>query len=393
MSNFCLYTWEGTKFAFRHSASETFTFQMIKVAGTPSSPEDVISKTYAESTFVPLSKMGTANGVATLGADGKIPMSQLSESVMEFKGSYDATNNLPALTDATGSQGDYYRVVGAGSWDFGSGVVELKAGDAIIHNGTKYEVYDNTESVSSVNGKVGAVQLSTDDVAQGSVNKYYVVSIARSDLLSSSIGSGDTLRAPTADAVYSALAQKSDVGHGHTISGVTGLQEALDGKSPVGHIHSLGDVTDLQSSLSGLQSQIDNKANVDHSHTTQSLAEWEGITVTAGGLTKGVLVKCTWDGTSWNIIEATNATYAQCSGLLGMVVRVATGMAYIAISPTGVLMGFDAGVAAGELFVGVAGSVTLTPPTEVGKCVRSCGLSLGNGAWKFNPGPAIEILS
>jgi hypothetical protein len=393
MSNFCLYTWEGTQFAFRHSASETFTFTMVKVTGTPSAPEDVISKTYAESTFIPLSKMGAANGVATLGADGKIPMSQLSDSVMEFKGSYDATSNLPALTDASGSQGDYYRAVGAGQHDFGSGVLDIKAGDALIHNGTKWELYDNTESVSSVNGKVGAVVLSTDDVAQGSTNKYYVTSIARSDLLSSSIASGDTLHAPTADAVYGALAQKSDVGHGHSIANVTGLQETLDGKSPVGHIHSIGDVTNLQSTLTGLQTQIDNKANVDHAHTAQNLAEWEGLAVTAGGLNKGTLVKCTWDGSAWGIIEATNATFAQCSGLLGMVVRIVSGTAYIAVSPTGVLTGFDSGVTAGDLFVGVNGAVTLTPPTEVGKCVRRVGLSLGNGAWKFDPGLAIEILS
>ena len=53
--------------------------------------------------------------------------------------------------------------------------------------------------------------------------------------------------------LYSALAQKSNVGHTHTISDVNGLQSALEGKSNVGHTHTISDVQGLGTRLGDLE--------------------------------------------------------------------------------------------------------------------------------------------
>ena len=64
---------------------------------------------------------GANNGVATLDAGGKIPASQLPNTVMEFKGNWDASTNSPTLADGTGNAGDVYLVNVAGTQDLGSG--------------------------------------------------------------------------------------------------------------------------------------------------------------------------------------------------------------------------------------------------------------------------------
>lgn len=48
------------------------------------------------------------------------------------------------------------------------------------------------------------------------------------------------------------LSGKSDVGHGHIIADVSGLQTTLDAKSDDGHVHLIADVTGLQDALDSL---------------------------------------------------------------------------------------------------------------------------------------------
>ena len=69
--------------------------------------------------------IGKANGVATLDENGRIPYSQLPESAMEFKGTWDASNNTPTLVDGTGDTGDFYVVSVAGTQDLGSGEIKF----------------------------------------------------------------------------------------------------------------------------------------------------------------------------------------------------------------------------------------------------------------------------
>lgn len=61
------------------------------------------------------------------------------------------------------------------------------------------------------------------------------------------------------------LANKSNVGHGHSIADTTGLQTALDGKALSVHSHVIDDTT-------GLQTALDNKSNISHTHPQRYVA-------------------------------------------------------------------------------------------------------------------------
>jgi len=83
-------------------------------------------------TSVPL---GTANGVATLGGDGKVPAAQLPTMGSSYKGTWNASTNTPTIADGVGTAGDYYLVSTGGTWN---GIVFL-AGNTVIYSGTVWQ--------------------------------------------------------------------------------------------------------------------------------------------------------------------------------------------------------------------------------------------------------------
>jgi len=124
-------------------------------------------------TAIQSTEKGTNSGVATLDSGGKIPVAQLPNSVMEFKGNYNATTNSPTLADGTGNAGDVYRVNVAGSQDFGSGSITFVVGDWVVYNGSVWQQsHAGADAVLSVNGAAGVVVLTTSDIAEGS-NLYF----------------------------------------------------------------------------------------------------------------------------------------------------------------------------------------------------------------------------
>jgi hypothetical protein len=116
-----------------------------------------------------------ANGLATLDAGGKIPVSQLPASVMEYKGTWNASTNSPILIDGVGDTGDVYLVNVAGTQDLGSGSISFAVGDWAVYNGSIWQKSLNSNAVSSVNGLTGIVVLTTSNIAEGS-NLYYTPS-------------------------------------------------------------------------------------------------------------------------------------------------------------------------------------------------------------------------
>ena len=83
-----------------------------------------------------LSSLGfnVANGVPQLDSNGKILVSQLPNSVMEYKGTWNAATNTPTLADGTGNQGDVYLCNVAGTANFGSGPITFVVGDSVIYS-------------------------------------------------------------------------------------------------------------------------------------------------------------------------------------------------------------------------------------------------------------------
>lgn len=108
---------------------------------------------------------GEANGVATLDATGRVPYSQLPESAMEYKGTWDASTNTPSLADGTGTNGDFYVVSVGGTVNFGSRTVTFYVNDRVIYDGTTHQ-WERLPAgeVRSVNGFTGDVTLTASDV-------------------------------------------------------------------------------------------------------------------------------------------------------------------------------------------------------------------------------------
>lgn len=120
--------------------------------------------TAAQVGAVATSQIGAASGVASLGADGKVPASQLPASSvggLNYQGTWNASTNTPAIPAAsTANKGYYYKVATAGATVVDT-IADWLVGDWIVSNGTTWDKVDNTEAVSSVNGSTGAVTIST----------------------------------------------------------------------------------------------------------------------------------------------------------------------------------------------------------------------------------------
>lgn len=134
-----------------------------------------------------------------------------------YLGAWDASKNSLPL-DA--KKGAFYKITGTGTVDG----VTYRTGDNIVHNGSGWDLIDNTETVTAVAGKVGNVSLVIDDIAT----------------------------------LSEVLSGKASINHQHAIADVVGLQPALDDKAtvaslstkaPLVHTHTVADVTDLQASL------------------------------------------------------------------------------------------------------------------------------------------------
>lgn len=109
---------------------------------------ELITKDSADDLFVPQSEKGVASGVATLGADGKVPRSQLTVEAMEYKGKVYVNTTEP--TDK--SVGDVY-FVGETGTIWGKSVNE---GDQLVWSGSAWDVW-SAGRVLSVDGKTNEV--------------------------------------------------------------------------------------------------------------------------------------------------------------------------------------------------------------------------------------------
>lgn len=119
--------------------------------------------------YIKSSEKGSANGVATLDENGRVPYSQLPESAMEFLGQWDASTNTPHLVDGTGTNGDFYIVSAGGTVNLGTAqdphIVTFSINDRIVYEGDIAQwVRLPAGQVSSVNGQSGEVTLTASDI-------------------------------------------------------------------------------------------------------------------------------------------------------------------------------------------------------------------------------------
>lgn len=82
---------------------------------------------------------------------------------LNYQGTWNASTNSPTLTSGVGTKGYYYVVSVAGTTNL-NGITDWQIGDWAVFNGTAWQKVDNTDAVTSVNGKTGAVVLNAVDV-------------------------------------------------------------------------------------------------------------------------------------------------------------------------------------------------------------------------------------
>lgn len=107
---------------------------------------------------------GAANGVASLDATGKVPLSELNVSGLQFKGAWNPNTNTPALVDGTGTTGDFYKASQAGTYNTGNASHTYAVGDWIIFAGGIWTRLGSADAVATVNGRLGDVVLTAGDV-------------------------------------------------------------------------------------------------------------------------------------------------------------------------------------------------------------------------------------
>ena len=119
------------------------------------------------------SLVGQNNGIAPLDNTGKIALSYLPGSVvgvMSWRGTWDASLNIPLIPSASGNSGDMYQCTIPGTQSINGYPQSFSSGEWIISNGTIWEIVPSSVSVSSVNNKIGNVFLNSGDVGLGNVD-------------------------------------------------------------------------------------------------------------------------------------------------------------------------------------------------------------------------------
>ena len=198
--------------------------------------------------FVKKTEVGSADGVASLGSDGKIPSSELPALSLNEVFVVETNIERDALTV---QEGDIAQVTGTGL--------------TFIYDGTSWVEITSASDVTSVNSYTGNVNLDTDDVSEGTTNKYYASSLFDSDFSGKTT---DDLTEGVNNKYYSSELTNADIDERVNKAFVDALNvdaDTLDGLdstafSEVGHTHETSDITDFSTAV---QNEVD-KTYVDN---------------------------------------------------------------------------------------------------------------------------------
>lgn len=314
-----------------------------------------------------ISDKGSANGIASLDANGKVPVSQLPNAIMEYQGVWDADTNSPTLADGVGNDdeaiGDVYRVSVAGTQDLGSGNITFAVGDYVILNASKvWEKADTTDAVSSVNSQTGEVVLDSDDIGEGSSNLYFTENRAKTAAVADSITDGITDVAPSQNAVFDALALKQDAS--------AELDEA----------ETFFASTDISAAEA---EQLSDGSNADslHSHSLMKLEATAGEAVAAetsfavryavDGETLGRVYKASQDASSSDLFYVVGIAKSAGALSAGDGIEVTTHGLHTLGSSDAAFNAADIGKA---VFLTTGGALTITAPTTANHAVVRVGV-------------------
>jgi hypothetical protein len=123
---------------------------------------EVVTADIAEKIKVITNGGGTSQYVLDTLASLQAQISGIT-SGLSYQGTWNANTNTPTLTSSVGTNGYYYIVSVAGSTNL-NGVTDWQVGDWAVFNGTVWQKLDQTDIVTSVAGRTGAIVLTTADI-------------------------------------------------------------------------------------------------------------------------------------------------------------------------------------------------------------------------------------
>lgn len=176
------------------TASQTLTNKTLVAASLGSSTATTQAannnSTRVATTAYLDTKLGVANGIATLDGSGTLTSAQIPASLLGatvYKGVWNATTNSPVLVSSAGIAGNYYIVNVAGTTTL-DGISSWNVGDTAIFSGTVWNKITSTAGVTSVAGKTGAVTLAASDLTNGTSGTGAVVLANSPTLVTPALG-------------------------------------------------------------------------------------------------------------------------------------------------------------------------------------------------------------
>ena len=123
-----------------------------------------------------------AGNYAHLNENGKVPLEEIDDSLLgnlQFQGVWDAKNNNPQLPLVPSKKGQYW-VVSHGGERFG---LSFETGDWIIATDNSWQKIDNSDAVTSVNGKLGNVILTSEDIDHNGITVANAIDSKQDELI------------------------------------------------------------------------------------------------------------------------------------------------------------------------------------------------------------------